>query len=147
MYDLKEAGVIAFDQLVHYLSPHGYEPAPCTPGLWRHTTRPTTFTLCVDNFGVNCFPNKTCTALLMRSRPTTKSPHIGTVPCTADSPWTRTTPRVMSSSACLATSSVPYKNLVIPSQNFHSTLLTNGLSQSTSQHNNSNKPPSPPPDY
>ena len=49
MYGLKEAVFIAFDQLVCYLAPHGYEPAPCTPGLWRHTTRPITFTLCINN--------------------------------------------------------------------------------------------------
>ena len=55
MYGLKEAGVIAFDQLVLYLAPHGYKPAPCTPGLWCHTTRPTTFTLCVDDFEVKYF--------------------------------------------------------------------------------------------
>ena len=33
MYGLKEAGVIAFDQLARYLAPHGYDPTPCTPGL------------------------------------------------------------------------------------------------------------------
>ena len=26
-----------------------------TPGMWRHRTRPTTFTLCVDDFGVKYF--------------------------------------------------------------------------------------------
>ena len=52
MYGLTEAGVIAFDQIVRYLAPHGYETSPCTPGLWCHTIRPTTFTLCVDDFGV-----------------------------------------------------------------------------------------------
>ena len=55
MYGLKEAGVIAFDQLVRKLKPFGYEPMPLTPGLWRHTTKRTTFTLCVDDFGVQYF--------------------------------------------------------------------------------------------
>ena len=55
MYGLKEAGVIAFDQIVRYLDPHGYKPAPYNPGFWRPTTRPTTFTLCIDNFGVKYF--------------------------------------------------------------------------------------------
>ena len=55
MYGLKEAGVIAFGQLIRYIVPHGYKPAPCTPGLCNHTTRPTTFTLCVEDLGVNFF--------------------------------------------------------------------------------------------
>ena len=92
----------------------------------------------------NIFPKKMSTTLLMCLRPTTKSPQIGPFPCTADSPWTGTTPRVLSTSPCLVTSSVPYKNLVIPSQNVPNTLLTSGLSQSTAQANNSNQPTSPP---
>jgi hypothetical protein len=55
MYGLKEAGILAFEQLFTKLAPHGYKPAPFTPGLWRHTTKPTTFTLCVDDFGVKFF--------------------------------------------------------------------------------------------
>ena len=55
VYVLKEAGVIAFDQLVQKLKRFGYEPMPQTPGLWRHTSCKTTFTLCVDNFGIQYF--------------------------------------------------------------------------------------------
>ena len=55
IYGLKEAGLLAFKHLVTNLKPHGYEPMPFTPGLWRHITRPTTFTLCVDDFGVKYF--------------------------------------------------------------------------------------------
>ena len=55
MYGLKEAGVIAFNQLIRYLDPHIYEPVPCTSSLWRHTKRPTKFTLCVDDFGIKYF--------------------------------------------------------------------------------------------
>ena len=36
MYGLKEAGVIAFDQLFLKLKHFSYEPMPQTPGLWRH---------------------------------------------------------------------------------------------------------------
>ena len=92
----------------------------------------------------NIFPKKMHTTWLMRSKTTTESSWILLVPCNMDSPWTGTTPRVMLTYPCLATSSLPYKNLVIPSQNVHSTLLTNGLSQSTAQLNNGNQPPSPP---
>jgi hypothetical protein len=55
MYGLKEAAIIAFNQLVKKLAPAGYSPTPFTPGLWRHHTRPTTFVLCVDDFGVKYF--------------------------------------------------------------------------------------------
>jgi hypothetical protein len=55
MYGLKEAGIIAFNQLVKKLDPHGYEPMPFTPGLWKHRTKRTTFVLCVDDFGIKYF--------------------------------------------------------------------------------------------
>jgi hypothetical protein len=55
IYGLKEAGIIAFQHLVKNLAKHGYEPMPFTPGLWRHRSRPTTFTLCVDDFGIKYF--------------------------------------------------------------------------------------------
>ena len=50
VYSLKEAGSLAFNQLVKSLAPHGYRPLPHSTGLWRHRTIKTTFTLCVDDF-------------------------------------------------------------------------------------------------
>ena len=55
MYGLKEAGVLAFNKMVKALDPHVYKPMPNTTGLWRHKTRNTTFSLCVDSFGVKYF--------------------------------------------------------------------------------------------
>ena len=55
MYSLKEAGVIAFDQLVRKLKLFCCETMPQTPKLWEHTSRRTTFTLCVDDFGIQYF--------------------------------------------------------------------------------------------
>ena len=52
VYGLKEAGCVASQNLVKNLAPFGYEPMPCTPGLWRHNKRRTTFTLAVDDFGI-----------------------------------------------------------------------------------------------
>ena len=52
MYGLKQAARLAFDQLIKKLEPHGYYPVRESPGLWKHTTRPTVFTLCVDDFGI-----------------------------------------------------------------------------------------------
>jgi len=55
MYGLKEAAVLAYDQLRAHLAPFGYHPVRNTPGLWRHDHRPTTFTLAVDDFGIKFF--------------------------------------------------------------------------------------------
>ena len=55
MYGLKEAAILAYEQLCAHLAPYGYSPATHTPGLWRHATRPTTFTLAVDDFGIKFF--------------------------------------------------------------------------------------------
>jgi len=52
MYGLKQAARLAFDRLVIKLAPFGYHPVPHSPGFWVHDTRPTVFTLCVDDFGV-----------------------------------------------------------------------------------------------
>jgi len=52
MYGLPQAGIIANQQLKKRLAPHGYYEVPHTPGLWRHTWRPITFTLVVDDFGI-----------------------------------------------------------------------------------------------
>ena len=52
MYGLPQAGRLAYDQLVQHLRPYGYTPCNRTAGLWRHKTRPVTFCLTVDDFGV-----------------------------------------------------------------------------------------------
>ena len=55
VYGLKEAGCVAFHNLVNNLAPFGCEPMPCTPGLWSHITRCTTFTFAVDDFCIKHF--------------------------------------------------------------------------------------------
>ena len=52
MYGLPQAGKIANDKLKLHLAKFGYEPAPITPGLWRHQTRPLQFSMVVDDFGI-----------------------------------------------------------------------------------------------
>jgi hypothetical protein len=52
MYGLKQAARLAFDNLVKLLAPDGYYPVRAYPGLWKHKTRPTVFSLCVDDFGI-----------------------------------------------------------------------------------------------
>ena len=52
MYSLPQAGRIANDELVPHLAAHGYIQAEHTPGIFSHETRPISFTLVVDDFGV-----------------------------------------------------------------------------------------------
>ncbi len=46
---------MAYNKLIHHLTPRGYYPIPGTAGLWRHKTRKTIFCLCVDDFGIKYF--------------------------------------------------------------------------------------------
>ena len=55
MYGLKQAVIIAFNQLFKKLAPAVYYPMSFTPGLWHHHTKRTMFILCVDDFGVKYF--------------------------------------------------------------------------------------------
>ena len=57
MYGLKQASVLAYNNLVKNLKDHVYAPIPHTVGLWRHNSRPLTFCLCVDDFGIK-YENK-----------------------------------------------------------------------------------------
>ena len=52
MYGLPQAGRLAYVQLIKHLKLHGYERAGFTPGLFKHKTRKTIFSLVVDDFGV-----------------------------------------------------------------------------------------------
>jgi hypothetical protein len=58
MYGLRQAGILAYYQLVCNLSTHGYTPFTHTAGLWSHTTRYITCCLVVDGFGIK-YTNKT----------------------------------------------------------------------------------------
>ena len=64
MYRLKQAAVLAYNNLVNNLREHGYAPIPQTVGLWKHKTLPTTFCLCFDNFGIKYFKKEHADHLL-----------------------------------------------------------------------------------
>ena len=51
MYGL-QAGILAQQLLEQQLNEHGYLQSRAVPGLWTHKTRPITFTLVVNDFGV-----------------------------------------------------------------------------------------------
>jgi hypothetical protein len=52
MYGLPQAGILANTRLKKHLEKYGYTPAARTPGLFTHASRPITFALIVDDFGV-----------------------------------------------------------------------------------------------
>ena len=52
MYGLKQAGIIANQELVKHMSPFGYHPMQQTPGIWVHDSRQTIFSLVVDDLCV-----------------------------------------------------------------------------------------------
>jgi hypothetical protein len=57
VWGLPQAGILANKRPRRKLAPFGYHESANTPGLWRHESRPLTFTLVVNNFGVK-FVNK-----------------------------------------------------------------------------------------
>jgi hypothetical protein len=52
VWGLPQAGILANKLLRKRLKPHGHYECVNTPGLWRHDTRPITFLLVVENFGI-----------------------------------------------------------------------------------------------
>ncbi len=52
VWGLPQASILANKLLCKRLLPHGYYECTHTPGLWRHLTRPISFTLVVDGVGV-----------------------------------------------------------------------------------------------
>jgi hypothetical protein len=52
MYGLPHAGILANELLQRKLAKDGYRPTQQTHGLWKHDTRPVSFSLVVDAFGV-----------------------------------------------------------------------------------------------
>ena len=54
MYSLKWDSVLAYNNLVQQLTPHGYYPNPHATGIWNHENKHTNFCLCIDDFGIKC---------------------------------------------------------------------------------------------
>ncbi len=52
VWGLPQVGILANKRLRRKLAPFGFFESTNTPGLWYHESRPITFTLVVDNFGV-----------------------------------------------------------------------------------------------
>ena len=58
MYGLPQSGITAQDHLKERLAKYGYYQSQITPGLWKHESRPTIFTLVVDNFAIKYLMDK-----------------------------------------------------------------------------------------
>jgi hypothetical protein len=52
MYGLPQAGILTNELLQRNLAKDGYRTTQHTYGLWKHDTRPISFSLVVDDFGV-----------------------------------------------------------------------------------------------
>ena len=52
VWGLSQTGILANNLLRKRLLPHGYYKCSNTPSLWKHKTRPISFTLVVEDFGV-----------------------------------------------------------------------------------------------
>jgi hypothetical protein len=52
VWGLTQAGILANKLLQKPLLSHGYYECANTPGLWKHKTRPISFRLVVEDFGV-----------------------------------------------------------------------------------------------
>ena len=64
MYGLKEAAVLAYDQLAKFMKQYGYTHVPGTSGVWTHHTKPTSFCLCVDDIAVKYYNKADCDHLI-----------------------------------------------------------------------------------
>ena len=73
IYGLKQAGKLANKQLEKVLATRDYYPSQYTTGLYLHKTRPISFTLVVDNFGVKYF-NKAGALYLKKTHSRTTTP-------------------------------------------------------------------------
>jgi hypothetical protein len=58
VWGLPQAGILANKRLRRKLAPFGYTESVNTPGLWTHESRPISFTLVVDDFGVKYVSGK-----------------------------------------------------------------------------------------
>ena len=68
MYGLKQAAILAYRQLVQFLTNYGYKPCTFTNTMWKHDTQQTLFCLCVDDFGIKYYSKDDANHLLAALR-------------------------------------------------------------------------------
>ena len=89
MYGLLQAGILANKLLRKRQKPHGYYKVKHTPGLWKHVSRPTQFTLVVDDFGIKYVGKKNLDHLsnALQHNYTTKIDHGDMLYCGITLEW------------------------------------------------------------
>ena len=79
MYGLPQARIIAHDRSQKNLKNHRYQLVNFTPGLWTHKSRPISFTLIGDDYGIKYVGKKHADHQLQALQNSTKSQSIGKV--------------------------------------------------------------------
>lgn len=64
MYGLKQAAILAYNQLNEKLVSHIHSPVTVTGGLWEPTTRRNKICFCLEDFGLMYFSKKDADHLL-----------------------------------------------------------------------------------
>jgi hypothetical protein len=77
MYGLPQAGILANELSQRNLAKDGYRPTPHIHGLWKHDTRPISFSLVVDDFVVKYVGREHAEHLMATSRKTITYPATG----------------------------------------------------------------------
>ena len=72
IYGPPQAGALSNKLLKKRLAPTGYYELPHTPGMWKHVSRPISFTLVVDDFGVKYVGKKNADHLVAALKGTNK---------------------------------------------------------------------------
>ena len=64
MYGLKQAAILAYENLCKKLHPTGYRPIVGNAGIFYHIQKPTKFCFCVDDFGIKYYNKQDAQHLL-----------------------------------------------------------------------------------
>ena len=90
MYGLPIAGKITHELLIAHLEPYTYSPCLLTPGLWTRNSRPISFMLCVEDFGIKYVGKEHAEHLLnaLRIRYTVTTDWTGTISLEIKLKWT-----------------------------------------------------------
>jgi hypothetical protein len=124
MYGLPHAGILANELLQRNIAKDGYRPTKHTHGLWKHDTRPISFLIVVDDFGVKYVGREHAENLMECIKKIITFPATEKAVHTEACHWNGTTKTEEWTYLCRDTSRQHYKNtnmLPQPAQNMHHT--------------------------
>jgi hypothetical protein len=127
MYGLPQAGILANELLQRNLAKDGYQPTQHTHGLWTHNTRPISFSLVVDGFGVKYVGREHDEHLMacIQKNYNISSDWNGRAYCGLTLDWDYKTAQCIY--LCQDTSWQPYINTNMMPQHAHNTHHTRGI--------------------